>query len=143
MLDFEQIKQSLSQRFPYIMVDRIVDIEEGRRVIGIKNITGNEICFLGHFPDRAIFPGTLLIEVMAQVSTFLFYRETAKNEKLDFYLGAVKDARFYKPVQPGDQLRVEAQSLRITDDSAYVKIISFVENEKVAEGELIFVRRNK
>lgn len=141
MLDFEQIKTSLSQRFPLLLVDKIIELEEGKRVVGLKNITGNEICFLGHFPDRAIFPGTMVIEAAAQVSTFLFYREKDKTQKLDFYLGVVKDMRFLKPLFPGDQLKIEALNIRLTENTAYFSIKGFANDVKVCEGDLVFVRR--
>ncbi|MDD5668903.1 MAG: 3-hydroxyacyl-ACP dehydratase FabZ, partial [Candidatus Omnitrophica bacterium] len=141
MLDFERIKSLLPQKFPFFMVDTITEIHEGKKVIGIKNITGNEICFLGHFPDESIFPGTLIIESMAQVSTFLFFKGNRKKQKLDFYLGAVKEMRFMKPVVPGDQLCIEAEALRLSRDTAYVKARANVDMNVVAEGELVFVRR--
>lgn len=141
MLDFEQIKKSLPQRFPYILVDRIVELVPKKKVVGIKNVTGNEICFLGHFPEESIMPATMIVEAMAQVSTFLFYESNKKNQKLAFYLGVIKDSRFMKPVLPGDQLRIEAEAIRMTKDNASVKVVAFTEKEKAAEGELIFVRR--
>lgn len=141
MIDFEQIKKMLPQKFPYYMVDRIIELEEGKRVVGIKNITGNEICFLGHFPDKSIVPGTMIIEAMAQTSTFLFYRKNKKQQRLNFYLGVVKDVRFIKAVTPGDQLKIITEAVRLSVDNAYVKITAFVDDIKVSEGELIFIRR--
>ncbi len=141
MLDLEQIKTAISQRFPVLMIDRIIEIEEGKRIVGSKNITANEKLFLGHFPDKAIFPGSMIIEASAQVSTFLFYQNKNPSKKLDFYLGVVKDMRFYRPVVPGDQLRIEAIAVRLVENSADVEVKVSVNNEKVASGELIFVRR--
>jgi len=141
MLDFEQIKKALPQRFPYILVDRIVELTPKKKVVGIKNITGNEICFLGHFPDKSIMPATMVVEAMAQVSTFLFYEKKKKTQRLDFYLGVIKDSRFLKPVLPGDQLRIEAEAIRMMKDNATVKVVVLVDENKTAEGELIFVRR--
>ncbi|MCX5781980.1 MAG: 3-hydroxyacyl-ACP dehydratase FabZ [Elusimicrobia bacterium] len=143
MLELEQIKASISQRFPILMIDRIISIEEGKKVVGIKNVTANEKLFLGHFPDKAVFPGSMIIEASAQVSTFLFYENKKPLKKLDFYLGVVKDMRFYKLVVPGDQLRIEAKSIRLVENSADVEVTVFVKEEKVASGELIFVRRKK
>ena len=143
MLDYEQIKAVLPQRFPFAMVDRIIELEPRKRVVGIKNITGNEICFLGHFPDKAIFPAVLIIEAMAQTALFLYYDEKKKNQKLEFYLGVVKGCRFLKPVYPGDQLRIECEPFRITSDNATVKILVSIDREKAVEGEMIFVRRKK
>ena len=141
VMDLERIKSSISQRFPVLMVDKIIEIDEGKRVVGIKNVTGNEKIFLGHFPDKAVFPGSMIIEAAAQVSTFLFYESKNPSRKLDFYLGVVKDARFYRPVVPGEQMRIEAESVRLAENSADVEVKVFVKEEKVASGELIFVRR--
>ncbi|MFC1501046.1 3-hydroxyacyl-ACP dehydratase FabZ [Elusimicrobiota bacterium] len=143
MLDIKQIEESISQRFPLAMVDKIIEIDEGKKVVGIKNVSINEEVFLGHFPDEAVFPGTMIIEAAAQISTFLFYDSKSPSKRLDFYLGVVKDVRFYNPVFPGDQLKVEATSVRLVENSAVVDIKVFVRDEKVATGELIFVRRKK
>lgn len=140
-LDIKQIMQSISQRYPMLFIDRIIDLEIGKRIVAIKNVTVNEQFFQGHFPEAPVMPGTLIIEAMAQASTFLFYEPDNPGKKLDFYLGIVKDARFLKPVMPGDQLRIEAESLRLAEDSAYVKASAFVKDIKVCEGELVFVRR--
>lgn len=140
-LDINQIMQSISQRYPMLFIDRIIDLELGKRVVAMKNVTINEQFFQGHFPDTPIMPGTLIIEAMAQTSTFLFYDPNNTNQKLNFYLGIVKDVRFLKAVFPGDQLKIEAQSVRLAEDSAYVKAVATVEDEKVCEGELVFVRR--
>ena len=141
-LDINQIMKSISQRFPMLFIDKIVELEPGKRVVAIKNVTINEQFFQGHFADEPIMPGTLIIEAMAQASTFLFY-EPGKEQKLNFYLGIVKDIRFLKPVVPGDQLKIEAQSVRLAEDSAYVKVVATVADQKVCEGELVFVRRKK
>ncbi|MBF0571385.1 MAG: 3-hydroxyacyl-ACP dehydratase FabZ [Candidatus Omnitrophica bacterium] len=140
MINFEEIKNFLPQKFPYYMVDRIIELKEREKVVGIKNITGNEIHFLGHFPDTSIFPGTMILEVMAQTATFLFYSKS-KRQKMNPFLGVVKEARFLKPVLPGDQLRVTVLALRTTKDNAYVKATAKVEESIVAQSDMIFVRR--
>lgn len=140
-LDINQIMKSISQRFPMLFIDRIIELEPGKRVVAVKNVTVNEQFFQGHFPDAPVMPGTLIIEAMAQASTFLFYEPVNPEKRLEFYLGIVKDARFFKPVVPGDQLRIEAQSVRLAEDSAYVKAAALVKDVKVCEGELVFVRK--
>jgi 3-hydroxyacyl-[acyl-carrier-protein] dehydratase len=139
-LGINKIMESISQRYPMLYIDKIIDLEIARRVVAIKNVTINEQFFQGHFPQEPIMPGTLIIEAMAQASTFLFY-EPDKEQKLNFYLGIIKDVRFLKPVVPGDQLKIEAQSIRLAEDSAYVKVVAIVADRKVCEGELIFVRK--
>jgi 3-hydroxyacyl-[acyl-carrier-protein] dehydratase len=140
-LDINQIMQSISQRYPMLLIDKITDLEPGKKVVAIKNVAINEGFFQGHFPEAPIMPGTLIIEAMAQTSTFLFYEPENMGQKLNFYLGVVKDVRFLKPVVPGDQLKIEAQSIRLAEDSAYVKVTATVKDTKVCEGELVFVRR--
>ena len=140
-LAISQIMQSISQRYPMLFIDEIIELELAKRVVAIKNVTINEQFFQGHFPEAPIMPGTLIIEAMAQASMFLFYKPENKSQKLNFYLGVIKDVRFLKPVVPGNQLRIEAQSVRLSEDSAYVKATVTVKDTKVCEGELVFVRR--
>lgn len=140
-IDINQIMKSIPQRYPMLYIDRIIDLEVGKRVVAVKNVTINENFFQGHFPETPIMPGTLIIETMAQASTFLFYEPDKKEQKLNFYLGIVKDARFLKPVYPGDQLRIEAQSVRLAEDSAYVKAVALVDEKKICKAELVFVRK--
>lgn len=140
-LDVNQVMKSIPQRYPMLYIDKIIDLEVGKRVVAVKNVTINEHFFQGHFPQEPIMPGTLIIEAMAQVSTFLFYEPSKPEQKLNFYLGIVKDIRFLKPVVPGDQLEIEAQSVRLAEDSAYVKVTATVKDAKVCEGELVFVRK--
>jgi len=141
MLNFEEIKNILPQKFPYYMVDRILELKEKEKVVGIKNISGNEICFLGHFPDKSIVPAMMILETMAQIATFLFYSKSQKQQKLNFFLAMIKEARFVKPVLPGDQLKVSITATRITKDNACVHAVATVEEKTVAESDMIFVRR--
>lgn len=139
-LDFEDIKKLIPQRFPFIMIDKVIDLEPGKEATAIKNISGNDIFFLGHFPDKAIMPGAAIIEAMAQASIILF----AAREKQDddkkvplYYFGSVK-ARFYHPVVPGDQLRIKVVNIKSLATGAYVSGEAFVEEKKVSEAELVF-----
>lgn len=142
-LNIDQIKEAIPQRDPMLMVDEIVAIDPGKRVVGLKHITGNESFFKGHFPGEPIMPGALVIEAMAQVSTFLFYEPDKKYQKLNFYLGVVKDIRFLRPVIPRSELKITAEPLRLAEDSAYVKVEASVNDEIVSKGELVFVRRKE
>lgn len=141
-LDIRKIKEAIPQRYPMLLIDKIIELDPGRRVVGSKQVTINEPFFQGHFPDNPIMPGTLIIEAMAQTSTFLFYNPGGQS-KLNFYLGIVKDVRFYRPVVPGDELRITAEPLRLSEDTAYVKVKASVNDEKASEGELVFVRRKE
>jgi len=124
-----------------LLVDEIIELDPGKRVVAIKHITGDEVFFQGHFPGEPIMPGTLIIEAMAQASTFLFYEPDKGFQKLNFYLGVVKDARFLKTVLPKVDLRVTAEPMRLAEDSAYVKVEATVNSEVVSKAELVFVRR--
>lgn len=141
IFDAEQISELIPQRYPILLVDRIIELEQAKRVVGIKNIAINEQFFKGHFPEKPIMPASLIIEAMAQVSTFLFFKKVKKSKKLNFYLAIVKDARFFKPVLPGDQLRIEAKGIRIAEDTGAAKIVVTSCDQTICEAELVFARR--
>lgn len=141
-LRFEEIKEILPQRFPFLMVDRVTVFNKGERIVAIKNITGNEIFFLGHFPNFAVMPGALIIEGMAQTAIIFFRKSfeesfTSSNEDFVYFFGGAK-ARFLKPVHPGDQLQMEVTPEKIVSTGAIVKAIAKVESVVVAKAELTF-----
>ena len=139
-LDFEEIKQLIPQRFPFIMVDRIIEMEPGKRAVAIKNVSGNDIFFLGHFPDKAIMPGAGILEAMAQTAIILFAsaKPLAKDEVPPlYYFGSVK-ARFLGVVVPGDQLVLKVESVKSLPSGAYVSGEAYVGEKKVTEAELVF-----
>lgn len=140
-LDINQIKNAIPQRYPMLFIDEIIELDPGKRVVGIKHVTIKEPFFQGHFPNEPIMPGTLVIEAMAQTSTFLFYQADQKPQKLNFYLGIVKDVRFFKPVLPESELKIIAEPVRLAEDTAYVKVKATVKDENVSTGELVFVRK--
>jgi 3-hydroxyacyl-[acyl-carrier-protein] dehydratase len=146
-LSFEEIKALVPQKFPFLMVDRVLELEPGKRAVAIKNITGNEIFFLGHFPNMAVMPGALIIEGMAQASIVLF-RKSAEaegipidDEKTLFFFGGAK-VRFLKPVVPGDQLQFEIIILKSISVGGVVKAEATVDGRKVAYAELSFGAKN-
>ena len=106
-LGIERILELLPHRYPFLMIDRMIDILEGESATGIKNVTANEPCFQGHFPNKPIFPGVLIIEAMAQTSAALVVNTLGKDSegKLVYFM-SVENARFRKPVTPGDQLHI-------------------------------------
>lgn len=139
-LDFEAIKKYLPQRFPFLMLDRIIELEPGKRAVGIKNISGNDIFFLGHFPEKAVMPGAAIIEAMAQTAIILF--ATAQDEQKEggkpiYYFGSVK-ARFLHTVVPGDQLKITVENTKSLPTGAYVTAEATVEGKKVSEADLVF-----
>ncbi|HXX58878.1 MAG TPA: 3-hydroxyacyl-ACP dehydratase FabZ [Thermodesulfovibrionales bacterium] len=139
-LDFEEIKKLIPQRFPFIMIDKVIDLEPGKRAVSVKNISGNDVFFLGHFPEKAIFPGALIIEAMAQSAIVLF--AAAKNDagserQTLYYFGSVK-ARFLDPVVPGDQLKITVVNVKSLPTGAYVSAEASVDGKKVSEADLVF-----
>jgi 3-hydroxyacyl-[acyl-carrier-protein] dehydratase len=139
-LDFEEIKKLIPQRFPFIMIDRVLEIEPGKHATSVKNISGNDMVFLGHFPEKAVMPGALIIEAMAQTAIILFATNT-KNEsggkKPLYYFGSVK-ARFLHPAVPGDQLKIKVENVKSLPTGAFVSGEAFVDDKKITEAELVF-----
>jgi 3-hydroxyacyl-[acyl-carrier-protein] dehydratase len=144
-LDFEEIKKLIPQRFPFIMIDRVIHVEPGREATSVKNVSGNDIFFLGHFPEKAVMPGVAIIEAMAQTSIVLFASgktpEPAAENPL-YFLGSVK-ARFHHPVVPGDQLVIKAAMVKSLPNGAYVSAEAYVSDSKVSEADLVFSVKNE
>ena len=144
-LGCREIKKLIPQRFPFILIDRVVDIVPGKEALAIKNITSNDILLLGHFPDMPIMPGVAIIEAMAQTAIILFAvksNEEQGTKKPLYFLGSVK-ARFLHPVVPGDQLKIKVLSKRALPTGAFVSAEATVEDKKVSEAELIFSVKNE
>jgi beta-hydroxyacyl-ACP dehydratase FabZ len=136
VLDIRQILEILPHRYPFLLVDRIVALEEGRRVVGIKNVTFNEPFFQGHFPGNPIMPGVLILEAMAQVGAVLLLRGVPDRDSKLVYFAGIDRAKFRKPVTPGDQLRFEVEVLKVRSRSARLRGEAFVGGQLVAEAEL-------
>jgi 3-hydroxyacyl-[acyl-carrier-protein] dehydratase len=142
-MTFEEVKAHLKQRFPCIMVDRVLELEPGKRIKTLKNVTGNEIQFLGHFPEFAIMPGTSIIEAIGQSASILFSYTTGKgiNPGEFMALAAVNDMRFLVPVLPGHTMIMEVGIVRRTDEAALVEGFARVEDTMAARGKLSFARK--
>jgi 3-hydroxyacyl-[acyl-carrier-protein] dehydratase len=139
-LDFEDIKKLIPQRFPFIMIDRVVELEPGKRAVSVKNVSGNDIFFLGHFPEKAVMPGAAIIEAMAQTAIVLFAAGKERQEGVAnplYYFGSVK-ARFLHTVVPGDQMTITAVNVKSLPGTAYVSAEAYVEDKKVSEADLVF-----
>ncbi|HWR59106.1 MAG TPA: 3-hydroxyacyl-ACP dehydratase FabZ [Thermodesulfovibrionales bacterium] len=133
MMDVREIQDVLPHRYPFLLVDRILEMDMGKRAVGIKNVTINEPFFTGHFPGNPIMPGVLIVEAMAQVAGILAFRSGVHGEAV--YFMSIEKAKFRKPVVPGDQLRFEINTLQ---QRGYVWKFSggaTVEGKLVAEAE--------
>ena len=135
-LDIQQIWDILPHRYPMLLVDRIEELEE-ERVVGIKNVTINEPFFTGHFPDFPVMPGVLIIEAMAQVAGILVLSSIPDRKTKLVLLAAVNEAKFRKPVVPGDQLRIEMKVLRRKATIAKMNGVATVNGVVVAEAEMM------
>lgn len=138
-MDIETIAKILPQKYPFLFIDKVIDMKPGESVSAIKNVTINESFFGGHFPGHPVMPGTIIIEAMAQVS-ILLYHSAYKNDLAktpEYYLGSVK-ANFKHPVIPGDQLRIEAQTEKLLPTGAFINVKTFVKDIEIANAELTF-----
>jgi 3-hydroxyacyl-[acyl-carrier-protein] dehydratase len=138
MIEIKEIMAILPHAYPFLLVDRIVEIEPGKRVVGIKNVTYNEPFFPGHFPGRPIMPGVLIVEAMAQTAGVLVFNSLPEEDRKKnvFFLG-IDNVRFRKPVVPGDQLRMELEITRHRQSIWGFKGKALVDGNLVAEGDLL------
>jgi beta-hydroxyacyl-ACP dehydratase FabZ len=134
--DIGTILNTLPHRYPFLLVDRITEMEESRRIVGIKNVTINEPFFQGHFPGRPIMPGVLILEAMAQTGGVLAFKSFTATSRPVVYLTGVENAKFRKPVVPGDQLRFEIDVLRKRPPFWKMQGRAYVGDELACEAEL-------
>ena len=137
MLDVEQIRDVLPHRYPFLLVDRILDLVPEKSARGYKNVTINEEFFEGHFPGHAVMPGVLVCEAMAQVGGVLLLSMMSNQRKLA-YFGGMDKVRFRRPVVPGDTLVTDVEMIATRGNIGKVKAVARVEGEIAAEGEFIF-----
>jgi beta-hydroxyacyl-ACP dehydratase FabZ len=137
MLGPKEIQETLPHRYPFLLVDRILEMELGKRVVGIKNVTINEPFFPGHFPGHPIMPGVLIVEAMAQVGGVLLMRSLdSRAEKKVIYFTGIDRARFRRVVVPGDQIRFEVEILQLRRQMCRMKGGAYVDGKLVAEAEM-------
>ena len=138
MMDIQQIQQLLPHRYPFLLVDRVVEIVPGQKLVAYKNVTMNEEFFNGHFPGHPVMPGVLILEALAQATAILAYKtETMDPSRKVTYLMGVDGARFRKPVLPGDRLQLEIEVVRHKGAVWKTKGLATVDGARVAEGEFL------
>ena len=142
MLDIAAIKEIIPHRYPFLLVDKIIEIEEGVRAVGIKNVTGNEEFFSGHFPDYPVMPGVLIIEALAQVGAVALLKKEENRGKIGFLAG-IDNCRIKRQVKPGDQLRLEVELTRLRSSFGKGKAVATVDGEIACEVEISFALGEK
>lgn len=135
LLDSQQIVEILPHRFPFLLVDRILECDDRERIVGIKNVTRNEHFFQGHFPERPVMPGVLQLEAMAQTGAVLLNRAAGAGKIA--YLLSIEKAKFRRAVTPGDQLRIEVTVLRHKLKTTRFRAVASVDGEVASEAEMM------
>ena len=137
MMGIEQILEILPHRYPFLLVDRILELEPRKRAVGLKNVTVNEPFFQGHFPGNPIMPGVLILEAMAQVGGILLLHEIPDRQHKLVYFAGIESAKFRRPVVPGDQIRFEIEVLNLRSWACKLRGTASVEGEIAAEAVLL------
>ena len=137
MMDIQQILEILPHRYPFLLVDRILEIEPRRRAVGLKNVTFNDPFFQGHFPGRPIMPGVLILEAMAQVGGVLLLHDVPDRHRKLVYFTGIDSAKFRRPVVPGDQIRFEIEILKLRSAACKLRGAAYVDQQLVAEADIL------
>ncbi len=137
MIDIVKIMESLPHRYPFLLVDRILEVEGTTRIVGLKNVTINEPFFQGHFPGHPIMPGVLIVEAMAQTGGLLLMGQVPDREKKVVYFMSLDNVKFRRPVVPGDQLRMEIEMLQFRGKIAKMKGVALVDGQVATEAEMM------
>jgi beta-hydroxyacyl-ACP dehydratase FabZ len=143
IMTVQQIMSILPHRYPMLLVDRILELDEGKRIVGLKNVTANEQFFQGHFPGAPVMPGVLIVEAMAQCGALLFLKDVPDRETKLFLFGGVDKARFRKPVVPGDTLILEIDLLQRRSSTLKMRGVAKVEGAIVAEAEMLSIMADR
>ncbi len=143
MMDIHQILKQLPHRYPFLLVDRVLALDKGKTIKALKNVTMNEPFFEGHFPHRPVMPGVLMLEALAQAAALLAFDalDTSPNDETVYYFAGIDGARFKRPVEPGDQLILEVELLRMKAGIFKFKTRATVAGELAVEAELTCAMR--
>ena len=136
-MDVEKILELLPHRYPFLLVDRVLEVQGTQKIVGLKNVTFNEPFFQGHFPGHPVMPGVLIIEAMAQTGGLLLMEQIPDRASKVVYFMALDNVKFRKPVVPGDQLRMEVEMLQFRGKVARMKGIALVDGKVAAEAEML------
>ena len=142
-MDIHQILKMLPHRYPFLLVDRVLQLDKGKSIVALKNVTMNEPFFNGHFPHRPVMPGVLMLEALAQAAALLSFHtmEVLPDEKSIYYFAGIDGARFKRPVEPGDALRLMVELDRMKAGIFKFKAKAMVEDELAVEAELMCTMR--
>ncbi|MEE8605590.1 MAG: 3-hydroxyacyl-ACP dehydratase FabZ [Candidatus Aminicenantaceae bacterium] len=136
MFNIEKILRMLPHRFPFLLVDRVLEMEKGKSIVAIKNVTVNEPFFQGHFPEIKVMPGVLVVESMAQAGGILLYNSIPKPDEKLLFLSKIDNLKFRKPVIPGDQIRLEVEIVKLKSRICHIKAKAIVDGDVVTEGDI-------
>jgi len=142
-LDINEIQKFLPHRYPFLLIDRIVEMERLKRIVAIKCVTINEGFFQGHFPGKPVMPGVLILESMAQAGGLLLLQEIPDREKKLVYLASMNDVKFRRPVVPGDQLRIEVNVVAWKGDLCKIEAKAFVKGNLATEAKMMCVMADR
>jgi beta-hydroxyacyl-ACP dehydratase FabZ len=135
LLDIEKILKILPHRYPFLLIDKVLELEKGKSIIAIKNVTYNEHFFQGHFPQKKVMPGVLIIEALAQAGGILVYQSIPDPQKTLVFLSTINNAKFRRPVVPGDQLRLEVEIIKLKSRFCNIRGKAYVGEEVAGESE--------
>ena len=143
MMDIQEILKRLPHRYPFLLVDRVLELEKGKRILALKNVTMNEPFFTGHFPNRPVMPGVMMLEALAQAAAILAFDNTGVRPDDDtvFYFVGIDNARFKRPVVPGDQLMLHASLDRVKAGIVKFTVRAMVGDAVAAQAELMCTMR--